>query len=265
MLTAGMSIAYEPRAVVWHSHRTDGAAFRIQMRQYMRGHVAALLVQFEKHRHFGNIWRLAVALPYYYCRRLARALFKRDPRPLLSEVLGYASGFATYARQALLGAFKLSPPIKDREHRPSSPAMSPQCKRRLPDFLSDNPFPHRYTEGLFYREKMRAIHSIAPDFPVQEVLEVGGGRSGLTSLLYPNAQIVNIDLNREYQSEPCNRKPRVRFVCGDATNLPFADESFDGVTMFDLLEHVLDDRQAQEGFCCSARPTKIGDILIIDS
>jgi GT2 family glycosyltransferase/SAM-dependent methyltransferase len=262
MLTAGMSIAYEPRAVVWHSHRTDGAAFRIQMRQYMRGHVAALLVQFEKHRHFGNIWRLAVALPYYYCRRLARALFKRDPRPLLSEVLGYASGFATYARQALLGAFKLSPPIKDREHRPSSPAVSPQCKRRLPDFLSDNPFPHRYTEGLFYREKMRAIHSIAPDFPVQEVLEVGGGRSGLTSLLYPNAQIVNIDLNREYQSEPCNRRPRVRFVCGDATNLPFADESFDGVTMFDLLEHVLDDRQAvREAF----RVLRPGGFLLLST
>jgi len=59
MLAAGMAIAYQPRAVVWHSHRVDRDAFGSQMKQYMRGHVAALLVQFEKHRHF---WKYPEAL-----------------------------------------------------------------------------------------------------------------------------------------------------------------------------------------------------------
>jgi glycosyltransferase involved in cell wall biosynthesis len=45
MLATGMPIAYEPRAVVWHRHRADRDGFRKQMKQYMRGHVAALLVQ----------------------------------------------------------------------------------------------------------------------------------------------------------------------------------------------------------------------------
>ena len=117
-------------------------------------------------------------------------------------------------------------------------------KRSLIDFLNRNPFPHPYTEGLFYREKMRAIHRIAPDVHLERILEVGGGRSGLTSLLYPKAQITNIDLNDEYASAPCNQRGGVRFVCGDATDLPFAGESFDAVTMFDLLEHVPDDRRA---------------------
>jgi SAM-dependent methyltransferase len=122
--------------------------------------------------------------------------------------------------------------------------MSHKYKRRLADFLSDNPYPNPYTEGLFYREKMRAIHRIAPDLSMQKILEVGGGRSGLASMLYPEAQIVNIDINGEYASAPCNQRHGVRFGCGNATDLMFEDESFDAVTMFDLLEHVPDDRKA---------------------
>jgi SAM-dependent methyltransferase len=117
-------------------------------------------------------------------------------------------------------------------------------KMPLAQFLAHNPFPHPLTEGFFYREKMRAIHQIAPDRPLQNILEVGGGQSGLTALLYPQAQITNIDFEPQYAQAPCNRQERVQFVCGDATNLPFGDASFDAITMFDLLEHVPEDQQA---------------------
>ena len=117
-------------------------------------------------------------------------------------------------------------------------------KAPLSRFLAQNPFPNPFTFGFFYREKMRAIHRIAPDDGVQEILEVGGGRSGLAAMLYPAARITNLDLNAEYAEAPCNRLERVRFVCGDATALEFADESFDLITMFDLLEHVPDDAAA---------------------
>jgi SAM-dependent methyltransferase len=117
-------------------------------------------------------------------------------------------------------------------------------KAPLSEFLSRNPFPNPLTQGFFYREKMRAIHRITPDKPFQDILEVGGGESGLTALLFPQAQVTNLDFNPEYAQAPCNQQKQVRFVCGDATDLPFENQSFDAITMFDLLEHVPDDKKA---------------------
>ena len=100
------------------------------------------------------------------------------------------------------------------------------------------------TLGFFYREKMRAIHRVSPEAPLRDILEVGGGKSGLAAMLYPDAAITNIDLNAEYADAPCNQLPNVTFLCADATALPFEDNSFDAITMFDLLEHVPDDAKA---------------------
>ncbi len=117
-------------------------------------------------------------------------------------------------------------------------------KPALEKFLSDNPFPNPFTLGFFYREKMRAVHRIAPDLPYQEILEVGGGQGGLTALLYPQAKVTNLDFNPEYAQAACNQQEQVHFICGDATALPFPDNSFDAVTMFDVLEHIPDHEKA---------------------
>jgi ubiquinone/menaquinone biosynthesis C-methylase UbiE len=114
-------------------------------------------------------------------------------------------------------------------------------RRPLAAFLRLNPFPGKFTDGLYFRDKMRAIHRIAPERIGRDILEVGGGQSGLTKMLYPDAHITNLDMDPAFSQRPANRQPGMRFVQGDAAAMPFADESFDAVTMFDLLEHVPDD------------------------
>jgi len=139
---------------------------------------------------------------------------------------------------------------------------NPTNKASLAEFLSHNPFSEPLTLGFFYREKMRAIHRITPNQPYKDILEVGGGQSGLSALLFPQAKITNIDLNADYAQVACNQQERVRFVCGDATDLPFENQSFDAITMFDLLEHVPDDEKAVSEALRVLRP---GGYLLIST
>ncbi len=101
ILVDGMSIAYEPRAAVLHSHRVDSHALNRQTRQYMRGHVVALLVQFEKHRHVGNLRRLCTDIPRYYLSQVKRGPFRSDWILLMNQFLGCVWGLATYFRLLL--------------------------------------------------------------------------------------------------------------------------------------------------------------------
>ena len=129
-------------------------------------------------------------------------------------------------------------------------------------FLRANPFPHALTSGFFYREKMRAIHRVAPERTYHTILEIGGGQSGLTALLYPGARVVNLDRAREYARALPNRRDGVAFVCGDATMLPLPAASVDAVTFFDVLEHIPDDAAALREALRVLRP---GGALLISS
>ncbi|MDK3256756.1 glycosyltransferase family 2 protein [Blastococcus capsensis] len=105
LLRAGGRCRYEPTAVVHHHHRRDLEGLRRQMYFYMRGHVCALLVQFERHRDGGNLRRLLLSLPRYYGRRVPRFLERRllrRPRPadalLGPQLRGAVAGVLFYLR-----------------------------------------------------------------------------------------------------------------------------------------------------------------------
>lgn len=103
VLAEGWLCRYEPTSVVFHYHRSNLSSLEDQMHQYMRGHVVALLVQFARYKHWGNLRRLFVALPRYYSRRFLSGLFngfKSFNRTLLAEVLGCLSGVKFYLQSS---------------------------------------------------------------------------------------------------------------------------------------------------------------------
>ena len=101
LLCAGGTCRYEPSVVAFHYHRRDWPGLRKQIRAYMRGHAAALLVQYERSGRKGNLRRLFVSFPQFYGRRLLkRSLSKGDASDLLlgEEIAGLLSGIWFYAR-----------------------------------------------------------------------------------------------------------------------------------------------------------------------
>ena len=99
VLTHGWQCRYEPGAVVFHHHRREMAGLRKQIFFYMRGHVVALLVQFQRSKNIGNLSRAFITLPWSYLRRLVTREFgreRKENRVLMQEIGGYCSGLKFY-------------------------------------------------------------------------------------------------------------------------------------------------------------------------
>ena len=70
ILANGYSIAYNPRAIVWHEHRRDMKGLKKQLYNYMRGFAAAALIQ-QKYRADARYARmLFIRLPRWYLKEL---------------------------------------------------------------------------------------------------------------------------------------------------------------------------------------------------
>lgn len=107
LLAAGHVCQYVPSAVVYHYHRSDWSSLRRQAHDYMRGHVVALFVQFWRYRHWGNLWRVFIALPCHYANLIYLGVrYRRDARQhlLLAHVGGVLAGLATSFRLWWKGA-----------------------------------------------------------------------------------------------------------------------------------------------------------------
>ncbi len=111
----------------------------------------------------------------------------------------------------------------------------------------------KYVQGintLYFTRKLRfddmfaaqykALFSLDEERPLK-ILEIGCGPGALAEALhryYPNAVITAIDRDSEFIRFAKSRKTDINFVEGDATALPFADNSFDVTISNTVSEHI---------------------------
>lgn len=99
LLAEGCCCRYEPTSVVYHYHRRDVHSLKRQIFYYMRGHVTALLIQFERYKHWGNIRRILLSLPRYYIKLVRNVIFgglDTRARTVVPEIAGCLSGVKFY-------------------------------------------------------------------------------------------------------------------------------------------------------------------------
>ncbi len=107
----------------------------------------------------------------------------------------------------------------------------------------------------------RAVLACAAAEPGECVLDIAAG-TGTSSEPFANAeiQVVPADFSLGMLHEGYRRRPDMPFTAADALHLPFADASFDVVTMSFGLRNVSDVSAALQEF---ARVTKPGGRLVI--
>lgn len=100
ILACGFTIRYNPLAVVYHSHRDSIPGLRKQLYAYMRGFTVAILIQYQRFGHRGNLRHLFGAVPCYYLTLFKRGFphYSFQYKTLFSEVRGILAGFIYYLR-----------------------------------------------------------------------------------------------------------------------------------------------------------------------
>lgn len=114
--------------------------------------------------------------------------------------------------------------------------------------------------GQDRRWRKLVLRALAPQ-PGEKVLDIAAG-TGTSSdpIEAAGAHVVPADFSLGMLEQGKKRRDDLSFTAADATRLPFADESFDAVTMSFGLRNVVDHERALAEF---ARVTKPGGRLLI--
>lgn len=132
----------------------------------------------------------------------------------------------------------------------------------------------KYVQGintLYFTRKIRfndmfaaqykALFALDEKKPLK-ILEIGCGPGALAEALhryYPNAQITAVDRDSEFIRFARNLSADINFVEGDATALPFADNSFDVTISNTVSEHIEPSRFYEE----QLRVLKPGGVCLV--
>lgn len=77
------------------------------------------------------------------------------------------------------------------------------------------------------------------------ILEIGCGAGGMLGPLSRYGDVIGLDIAHDYLRR-CRDRGFPRMITASAYELPFPDETFDLVALFDVIEHIPDDRRVLE-------------------
>jgi len=110
--------------------------------------------------------------------------------------------------------------------------------------LEENHFWFKGRRTIFFDLIGRTLKSSAPD-PDRQILEVGCGAGGMLGPLSELGEVTGIDISHEYMRF-CRQRGHQQVVTGSGYELPFKENSFDMVALFDVIEHIPDDQKVLE-------------------
>ncbi len=121
VLKAGYTIIYEPKAYIFHKHRSTISELRQQIYNYAKGHVAYLLTIMIKDHDFRALVRLLIDLPLSRIKQVVGRFFVRKEYPLsmvLRDLAGNLAGpfalLGSWRRVRRLGVSKPYVPVSER-------------------------------------------------------------------------------------------------------------------------------------------------------
>jgi glycosyltransferase involved in cell wall biosynthesis len=94
ILKANYEIIYEPTSYVWHKHRQTLKAFRKQIYNYSKGHIAHHLLTAIHDKDLRGLYRIFIDLPLTNLRRLKQSIIGRSDYPVSMIFLEIAGNFA---------------------------------------------------------------------------------------------------------------------------------------------------------------------------
>ena len=100
ILHAGLSIHYNPRAIVYHEHRKEHEGLKKQLYYYMRGFTVAALLQQRQQQKAGYKRHLFRVLPRYYIGLVKKGFPNYESRTstIWAEMKGIVSGLIFYRK-----------------------------------------------------------------------------------------------------------------------------------------------------------------------
>jgi glycosyltransferase involved in cell wall biosynthesis len=101
ILAEGWNCNYYPHLYVYHQHRKTIKELRKQLFSYMKGHVCAMRIQYEKYGHRGNLKYVQKTLTAYYFYRAKKEIaktFRQNFSSFFTEIKGCIAGWKYYSK-----------------------------------------------------------------------------------------------------------------------------------------------------------------------